>query len=339
MAREIIFEYPQLVDKDAMEHKRRWHAAFKNNLSDFSAYHREKAMAAVQNKKNCHNCDAENCNKKCMKCKSVAYCGKTCQVTDWPRHKRVCKIFQHVVNTFQSMSASSVANNPMMGSGTSEAFCVILLMAGIEADLLQCVCSDHDGTKKICPVVLAEGRIYDIAIMFYKDIYPDLTNRNIQPLPPDSEIRASLLMEISLIDAQNSAVSHSLYQPWIAPANIDYDDHQLIVRHLCRAVIEQIYLMTNHKTIVISLFNEFKTIKKATGESAEDFKTRLDGMLNTFGPFDPRSCWHEKYIHAILCNLPLKAETRTKLKWCNGEEAERFNNAMEELMKSCPHRH
>lgn len=28
---------------------------------------------------------------QCKRCKMVVYCGRECQVSDWPRHKLVCK--------------------------------------------------------------------------------------------------------------------------------------------------------------------------------------------------------------------------------------------------------
>ena len=37
----------------------------------------------------CVRCD-QGGDKKCAKCHSVSYCGRECQVADWPRHKRLC---------------------------------------------------------------------------------------------------------------------------------------------------------------------------------------------------------------------------------------------------------
>jgi hypothetical protein len=30
-------------------------------------------------------------NNSCSKCKAVWYCGRACQLVDWPKHKQVCK--------------------------------------------------------------------------------------------------------------------------------------------------------------------------------------------------------------------------------------------------------
>jgi hypothetical protein len=30
-------------------------------------------------------------NNSCSKCTAVYYCGRACQLVDWPKHKRVCK--------------------------------------------------------------------------------------------------------------------------------------------------------------------------------------------------------------------------------------------------------
>jgi hypothetical protein len=39
---------------------------------------------------NCRACKFESA-KKCAKCKTVQYCGRACQVKDWPIHKYVCE--------------------------------------------------------------------------------------------------------------------------------------------------------------------------------------------------------------------------------------------------------
>lgn len=39
----------------------------------------------------CSVCNEAGKNKKCSKCKSVYYCGATCQHVDWFQHKKVCK--------------------------------------------------------------------------------------------------------------------------------------------------------------------------------------------------------------------------------------------------------
>ncbi|KAE8334600.1 hypothetical protein BDV24DRAFT_145560 [Aspergillus arachidicola] len=40
-------------------------------------------------------CAEPSCNKdsrySCSNCKLVSYCGKSCQVSHWPEHKRICK--------------------------------------------------------------------------------------------------------------------------------------------------------------------------------------------------------------------------------------------------------
>ena len=38
----------------------------------------------------CAVCGKED-TKACSRCKVTAYCGKSCQIADWPRHKAQCK--------------------------------------------------------------------------------------------------------------------------------------------------------------------------------------------------------------------------------------------------------
>ncbi len=39
----------------------------------------------------CKTCRSHRHTKKCIQCKSVAYCSKECQKSDWPSHKAACK--------------------------------------------------------------------------------------------------------------------------------------------------------------------------------------------------------------------------------------------------------
>lgn len=41
----------------------------------------------------CDKCGSKENLKNCSKCHTVAYCGRECQVSDWPKHKQICKFF------------------------------------------------------------------------------------------------------------------------------------------------------------------------------------------------------------------------------------------------------
>ncbi len=328
--------HPQLEDKRTRVLKKLEHAAYGLDLSKFASEHREKAAVAIQNRRKCPNCDAKNCQLKCAKCRSVSYCNKKCQVNDWSKHKNICKMFQHVLATYQSMPESYVWDNRLrvIGTGSTEAFCVMLLLAGIEAEVILCITHDYDGIRKISPLVLTGGRIYDVAIKFYKNMFPDdgFGCRHIQPLPPDSEIAKTIYFEITLIETQNNTFLNSMYHPWIIPSNIDPDDREILVKHLCRAFVECHYLTSNYRSFVLDLYREFDTIWKVTGESTEQFKIRMDTMYDVLGEW---SQWHPKHIeHILIHHLPFKSDTRQKLRWCNGEDGKQTRKAIEQLNRT-----
>ena len=50
------------------------------------------APAPVVQQLVCTRCNTEgDCLKVCGKCKAVRYCSRQCQVSDWPKHKSVCR--------------------------------------------------------------------------------------------------------------------------------------------------------------------------------------------------------------------------------------------------------
>eukprot|EP00961_Rhodomonas_salina_P219058 2961202-Rhodomonas_salina.1 len=71
----------------------------------------------------CAACGKKGKVQKCSKCKSVAYCGKECQLSDWGDHKKKCKrIAKQIENEQWSMGGVPVLppGHPRWGNPTEE---------------------------------------------------------------------------------------------------------------------------------------------------------------------------------------------------------------------------
>ena len=91
-------------------------------MSDFDK--REKTRNNVEMIRKCHNCDKFGEDfPKCSGCKSVYYCSRECQKTDWKkRHKKICKklkeqrkfISSNVQPLLKSMNKSSSRSSTVL---------------------------------------------------------------------------------------------------------------------------------------------------------------------------------------------------------------------------------
>ncbi len=309
-------------DPSEAQQTRNIHSIMKNNLADFVSDHRKKAMTAVEHKKICASCGAKSCTFKCAKCKSVSYCNRECQAADWPNHKRVCKIFQHVLVTFQRIPVSSEDDVQILASHCSETFGVILSMAGIEADVLFCAHDNHNRKMVTSPVVLADGRLYDMATPLCRGMYPGVTIRDRRPLPPANEIEEGSILEAVLMDLQNRSVLYGIYYPWNIPFNIDKNDRLLLVKQTCKSLIEEHYMKSQYKDTILNLYGEFNTIRKATGESVLEFQTRMDELCGE--DRSAEASWlHFTRMYKMMCQeMPLTAGTRhiLRAKWAKSHD-------------------
>ncbi len=57
-------------------------------------YNKEKNNSNNFLKKILHKCIVcyKNADQRCQRCKAVSYCGRECQIKDWPQHKKNCKL-------------------------------------------------------------------------------------------------------------------------------------------------------------------------------------------------------------------------------------------------------
>ncbi len=293
----------------AEEYKRFMLSAFQSNLSHFVEYNRERAIAPMKDKKTCPHCQVEDCPQKCAKCKGVWYCNKECQISDWPKHKKICKIYQHVFSAVDRLRQSSVFQE-FIFLGSSEAMAVILLMSGIEAEVIFCVSIDDDGDKKPIPQVLAGGRFYDITSPFLKHELPGLFSRNIQALPPAREVTANSLLGWAFTEFQMRT------SPWYIRHDIDQNDRNLLVKFACRFLIGQHYIEADDKNAILKLYGKYETIKGAMGETTAEFKQRLDEMHHLHDSHQAVALALGRYDRIILEGLPLKEDTCHKVVYC-----------------------
>eukprot|EP01116_Phalansterium_solitarium_P023489 TRINITY_DN8248_c1_g1_i1.p1 TRINITY_DN8248_c1_g1~~TRINITY_DN8248_c1_g1_i1.p1 ORF type:complete len:680 (-),score=154.87 TRINITY_DN8248_c1_g1_i1:28-2067(-) len=74
-----------------------------------------QASAALMAPKACYVCKKTGKSMRCSQCKSVDYCGRDCQATDWPRHKLECfarAAAPPVVSPLMQPSSASLASAP-----------------------------------------------------------------------------------------------------------------------------------------------------------------------------------------------------------------------------------
>ncbi len=295
----------------AEEQRRILRSAFRSNLGNFIEWNRERALAPLEDKKTCPHCYAEDCPQKCAKCKAVWYCNKECQVADWPKHKNICKIYQHVFSTVDSMRQSSVFEEFII-LGSTEALAILLMLAGIDVQVIFCVSIDPDGSIKPFPVVLVGGRLYDITLPFIKQELPGVYTRNVQALPPASEVKANSRLGECLTDIQ----MRIMMAPWCISYNIDQNDRKHLVKYACRFIIGQHYIEADDKAKILQLYDKYGTIKSAMGETTAEFRKRMDALYRQHGSQLAVAMALGKYDRLILEELPLKQDTRQKVVWC-----------------------
>lgn len=263
----------------------------------FKQYHRELVDSALKIKHECPTCEAQGCQLQCTRCKSVYYCNKACQLTDWPKHKQICNTFNHVVKEGLKTVDGFM---DFLSYGPSEIFCVCMLMAGMEAELtfpfVPTKLPSDPGV--IYQTAIVEGRIYDIyTVISNKKKCPQLkpVTREIQPLPTD----ISPLMEFFLTAAQRG----STQSPFNVPdrSTINADDLRTIIKSGARRCIGSHYILHDDKNRLIELYGK-KIVEEATGETVEEFRKRMDELITHTATQDEAVDEYLKKHFTYMCN-------------------------------------
>ena len=244
----------------------------------FVQYQRDLVSSARKIRNTCPTCENDGCQLQCTRCKSVYYCNKSCQLAHWPKHKKICNIFNHVLKEGLKMKESF---HDFWHGGAVEVLCILLLMADIEAELTLPLifCPELEGSEgpmsMIYMTVIAEGRLYDIYSLShnrFKDPNQRKFSKDIYPLPQDLSDEMKTLLE----RYQGDMIGAPINLP--DRATMDYDDKRLLIKHGTRHRIEKHYLSYGDRDCVIRLYGE-KIIKETNGETVEEFRKRMDALI------------------------------------------------------------
>ncbi len=304
----------------AAEYKKR------ESLEYFVKHHREFVQAALVLRKTCPTCEAEGCDKKCSLCYSVTYCSKDCQVSHWPKHKKICKVFwktadfiAQTTDDIQKDFDSSTGRKFILNS-ISDALCAHLRMQGFKAELtcsLLKVSSWKDHIGFLVQNVAVEGRIYDILPW----VIPNIGSKQgikIRPLPSYEEI---LFFHPGNLTSLKELHNHQQSLPNAIPVDIDENDWFLIARHASWSMIsslmmhEFVYSTNNgrYHAFINQLYgNDFH--EWASGKSQDDFIEDIVSILKN----KPQPIYLAPALFAEACrekwlNLKLNTDTRSKV--------------------------
>ena len=247
------------------------HKRMKEDPDSYVDFQREIVADALKNRGVCPSCDTEGCHMMCSKCRTVVYCSKRCQVTDWPSHKIICRHVKHVVQVISSMKQST--RRDFLAVNCSFALCAFLRMEGIDADFTQ-FCETHDKGEtdyRIFNGVVAGGHLYNLDISFFNTMRPP--GRNIEPLPPSKELKK----RPHVYWAVNAMKSINFGPPW---GGLDFDEYEvkIIRRFECSIYMEQHYVDCDDREAIIKLYGR-KKIETASKEKLEVFRKRLDDLI------------------------------------------------------------
>ncbi len=254
----------------------------RKDIPTYEEHHRELVRSAVNNKRKCSNCKSEGCHLKCTKCKVVAYCNRACQIADWPKHRVICREFDHVIRAVMGMDEKT--REYYIGN-VHQMLYVALIAANVDAEITYTYTTFKrtliDSLKPLS-VVLAEGRIYDVSAHVPNELYPPSVRREYGPLPPDSVIAANPAFAQYMDRIKMQYAFDNPEQPCMCSAfEKNEGDLKKYRKVECRKMMGMHYIeCEGDREAVIRMYGAEK-IKKLGGESVEEFRALLDGIIKS----------------------------------------------------------
>ncbi len=312
----------------------------RDDFKTWLTHQQDLVKQALANKHVCLHCEVRGCDRKCSGCRSVTYCSKQCQVADWKKHKVICRTLLQITDEIALREQSKCGLNGSIHM-FCEVLCCSLLLLGIEdaqVVFISALCHfdielDDLGTclYTTMPTVYANGRLYNPCHNRYRNKFKQVS---VYPLPDSIEnIHAGNLPQLDKkittyplalpeswqINGQCETLEQYLREhytvctgkPWLAPNNIDQNDLMNVQKFLCRHSLERVCLEKGVDRTMRLLGDE--VIHKATGESRQEFKKRMDSYkLEGFEEESFNKLAYMKFMDECYSALDVKYETRVK---------------------------
>ncbi len=240
-------------------------------MQKFVQHHRDLTKTALELKKICPQCQADECRMKCDHCKAVSYCKKECQVADWPKHKPICQEFQRFVSQAKYMKENALRS---FFKEINEALAIVLNAAGFPTEISY-VAESYEGSTSTSPLPVAvyDGRLYDATIFLGPGINPKFPSRKVQLIPTISQIPK----RSDMYEYLQEGISRCILPPWTKnPSIAEYEIEQIRL-YGCRYLIGIHYLGCPDRPALIRMYG-VKTIKATTKETVDVFRARMNGI-------------------------------------------------------------